>query len=210
MDKTERRGTGGSSKRYDMEGDGCGEGANREKGGGTHLIDVAGGDVSATSEPPDSPLRLEVAVVEMHCGRVGVLGVHDRAQAAREKGDALPRGVPLPSVLAAELAPVVGSGEGLLWHGTVDDGKVAASLLPNLATSKHSRDSTSSVLPHPCVLAASFEGRAGEMVHKRLLVAFLVGDDCDYGGVSVDGERGVRCVRPPGTQREPMPVICSR
>jgi hypothetical protein len=139
----------------------------------TCLVHVAWGDVSATPEPPDAPLSLEVAVVEMHRGRVGVLRVHDGAQAAREKGDALPRGVPLPPVLAAELAPVVGGGEGLLRHSAVDDREVAAGLLPYLATSENARDSATTVLPHPSILAGNSQGIACEMEYRMTCLRHL-------------------------------------
>ena len=41
------------------------------------LIDVGGGDLGASAEPPDTATHLKVSVVEVHRGTKGVAGVHD-------------------------------------------------------------------------------------------------------------------------------------
>lgn len=55
------------------------------------FVDVRGADIRAAAEPPlfrhSLPLLcLKVAVVEVHGGRVRVLGVHHTADAGREEG----------------------------------------------------------------------------------------------------------------------------
>mmetsp|Transcript_10579 Transcript_10579/g.31943 ORF Transcript_10579/g.31943 Transcript_10579/m.31943 type:complete len:398 (+) Transcript_10579:91-1284(+) len=112
------------------------------------LVKVRRGDVRAAAEPPDAAIGLEVAVVEMHRRRKGVARVHHGAQAAGEERHALARLHALGTVHAA----LGGGGEGLLRHGAVHHGQVAAGLLKDLALAKHAGDATAAALAHPRVL----------------------------------------------------------
>lgn len=49
------------------------------------LVQVGGSDIRSTSKPPDTSICLEVSVVEVHCGCVGVARVDDRADPACEE-----------------------------------------------------------------------------------------------------------------------------
>lgn len=99
------------------------------------LIDVRRGDVRPAPEPPDPSLGLEISVVEVHGGGVGVLRMHDRGEPACEEGHLLAGLVALAPVLAGKLATVVGGREGLLGHRAVDNREIATGLLKDLGWS---------------------------------------------------------------------------
>ena len=79
-------------------------------------VEVGGGDVGSSAEPPYASVGLEVSVVEVHGGAVGVAGVHDAGESAGEEGDALSGRHALGSV-----DPSFGGGlQCLLGHGSVN------------------------------------------------------------------------------------------
>mmetsp|Transcript_23806 Transcript_23806/g.37216 ORF Transcript_23806/g.37216 Transcript_23806/m.37216 type:complete len:433 (-) Transcript_23806:73-1371(-) len=116
------------------------------------LIQIGRGDVGSTTEPPNTTISLEVSVVEVHGGAVRVPGMHDRAETACEEGNLVTRLVSSSPISLAVLQAVIGGLESLDRHGAVNHRKVAASLLPNLATGEHPGDSSTAVLSGPGIL----------------------------------------------------------
>mmetsp|Transcript_5424 Transcript_5424/g.14928 ORF Transcript_5424/g.14928 Transcript_5424/m.14928 type:complete len:222 (-) Transcript_5424:112-777(-) len=113
------------------------------------LEEVGGGDVSAATEPPNTAVRLEVAIVEVHGRGHGVARVHHRGEPAREEGHALALLVALGTVDAA----LRSRRERLLRHAAIHDGERAAGLLKDVAPREHAADATAAALARPCVLA---------------------------------------------------------
>mmetsp|Transcript_23830 Transcript_23830/g.42394 ORF Transcript_23830/g.42394 Transcript_23830/m.42394 type:complete len:244 (+) Transcript_23830:682-1413(+) len=114
------------------------------------LEEEGGGDVGAPTEPPLSRqpipgLGLEVTVVEVHGGRLGVPGVHDRGDAGGEEWHT-PR-------ISGDL--LVGAGRGavsLRRHGAVHDRHIHARLLPHLTTLEHTGDAATAARAGPRIL----------------------------------------------------------
>ena len=75
---------------------------------------------------PLAGLRLEVAVVEVHGGAMGVLGMHHRGQAASEERDLL-TGFQLSACAVGP--PLGGRIQRRLGHLAVDNAEVHPSLL---------------------------------------------------------------------------------
>ena len=80
-------------------------------------IKIRRSDISSAAEPPDTTIGLEVSVVEVHGGAVGVAGMHDAGKTAGEEWDPFSG---LHSFGAIDTS--LGSSlECFLRHGTVYD-----------------------------------------------------------------------------------------
>mmetsp|Transcript_10171 Transcript_10171/g.25352 ORF Transcript_10171/g.25352 Transcript_10171/m.25352 type:complete len:426 (+) Transcript_10171:600-1877(+) len=106
---------------------------------------VGGGDVGAAAEPPLAGQALngeglEVAVVEVHGGAVGVVGVHDGGDASSEEGHLL-----AGLGVLGHLGVRVGGLQGDHGHLAVHHGHSHAGLLPHVALLHDLGDATAAL-----------------------------------------------------------------
>mmetsp|Transcript_9197 Transcript_9197/g.19303 ORF Transcript_9197/g.19303 Transcript_9197/m.19303 type:complete len:211 (+) Transcript_9197:604-1236(+) len=112
------------------------------------FVDVTGGDIGTSTEPPDTSVGFEVSVVEVHGWAMRVFGVHDTAQSACEERNALTGGHSLGAVDST----FCGSLKGFLRHASVNDTEVDSGLFENLSSGHDTRHTATSVGSGPGIL----------------------------------------------------------
>lgn len=113
------------------------------------VVQVTGGQIGAAAEPPGVAFPvfvhgLEVAVVEVHRGRVGVLGVQHQAQAGGEELEAVDVWVDGFVVYTHFL-------DRRAREGAVDDGGVDAGFLEDGAVLLYAGYASSACWARPCI-----------------------------------------------------------
>ena len=112
------------------------------------FVHVARSDIGSSTEPPDTTVSLKITVVEVHGRAEWVLWVHDRRKTTSKEWNALTWG----HALGAIDTTLGGSLEGLLWHGSVHDGKVDTSLFKNISTRHDTRHASTTIGTGPAIL----------------------------------------------------------
>mmetsp|Transcript_580 Transcript_580/g.1189 ORF Transcript_580/g.1189 Transcript_580/m.1189 type:complete len:281 (-) Transcript_580:447-1289(-) len=112
------------------------------------FVDITGGDISTTSEPPNSAIGLKVTVVEVHGWAVGVLRMHNTTQSAGEERNTFTGSHALGTVDSA-----FGSGlKRLLGHASVNNTKIDSSLFKNISSGHDTGHTATSVGTRPSIL----------------------------------------------------------